>query len=321
MIRKKYECSDDLEEIVLIESIDDLQNITENKKSLMWFRGVSRASYRLVPKVIRNAQVISDQFGRYVDPTIVRFNDSGDEYLFPNFMKMLDVFRRTVSNKEICNAITDFDWLFIAQHYGLPTPLLDWTTDFFVALWFATEETQDMASFEEQLKEDEIYNPLNNIERYELSGDLSAIYMINPSEINKMSIDFKNVKDPIDVDEYYDLMKAFLNTGERPFSPLCIKGKDIDIRLRNQKGNFTIHGLNIWPIDYYTVFRNKLTKILIPSELRKDIKKYLEDMGINRNFIYNGFDPKEYAAKAIEIYENENFNRSIATIRNNSSKA
>lgn len=54
----------------------------------------------------------------------------GDKYLFPNFMNMLDVFKQVVSNKEISNAVTDFDWLFIAQHYGLPTPLLDCTTDF-----------------------------------------------------------------------------------------------------------------------------------------------------------------------------------------------
>lgn len=48
MIRKKYERSDDLKEL------------SEDMQSLMWFRGVSRASYRLVPKVIRNAEVISD---------------------------------------------------------------------------------------------------------------------------------------------------------------------------------------------------------------------------------------------------------------------
>lgn len=73
---------------------------------------------------------------------------------------------------------------------------------------------------------------------------------------------------------------------------------------------------NIWEIDYYTDFRNNMTKILIPSELRKDINIYLEGMGINRDYIYNGFDAKEYAAESIEIYENDNFQRHIIYIRN-----
>ncbi len=83
-------------------------------RSRFAFRGLSDKNYRLRTTLTRLG-------GPYV---------SLEQHLLRNFKKYA---RRTVVEQD-----SIWHWLSVAQHYGLPTRLLDWTYSPYVALHFAT---------------------------------------------------------------------------------------------------------------------------------------------------------------------------------------
>jgi hypothetical protein len=77
------------------------------------FRGLSDAGYRLETALIRLG-------GKFVEL---------EHHLLRNFKKY--------AHRNIVSGNSVWHWLAVAQHFGLPTRLLDWTQNAAVALFFA----------------------------------------------------------------------------------------------------------------------------------------------------------------------------------------
>lgn len=84
----------------------------------LWFRGLSRTAHSLVPKIMRDGKDANDVFERETR-LLTRFRQRSLAYWPSGYPQ------------------NDWEHLFAMQHYGMPTRLLDWSENLFVASHFA----------------------------------------------------------------------------------------------------------------------------------------------------------------------------------------
>jgi hypothetical protein len=100
----------------------------------LWFRGQANNDWKLEPQILRK------EFSAVAEQSKSYLNDY-EQTLYKQFL--------IVSNHITEKGISEIDKYFLAQHHGLPTRLLDWTTNPLIALFFAAsgEHEKDGALF------------------------------------------------------------------------------------------------------------------------------------------------------------------------------
>jgi hypothetical protein len=100
------------------------------------FRGVTDTSHALVPKIGRPSSR-STKMNRITRQRVRTLYSAEDE------RAILTMFKQQARPHLASIPTDDLQWLAIAQHFGLPTRLLDWSDSFLVAAWFAVEESEN----------------------------------------------------------------------------------------------------------------------------------------------------------------------------------
>jgi len=174
----------------------------------IWFRGVSKRSFTLTPSLFRCRQ------GKNLESEdIVELEND----LFFEFQAKAR-FTEGV-------ALSDWDVLFLMQHYRAPTRLLDWTEILHVAVYFAIESSDDG------------------------HPEPPRIYVMNPYLWNKKLGYSRDLYSPRnfswdeDEEEYYDYGEILVDEDYIDWKyPCALYPPQRDARLSAQKGYFTIHG-------------------------------------------------------------------------------
>ncbi|NQU72354.1 MAG: FRG domain-containing protein, partial [Rhodospirillales bacterium] len=217
-----------------------------------WWRGHSISTWKLCPSVFR-------------------VEDAGDNYesnIAQHFM--LGARARYPDCPDIKDAAS---WLFLMQHYGLPTRLLDWTKSILIATYFAVRD-------EEHHNQD------------------GAVWAIVGSLLNEAQVGNRMFLAPTNEHASNLFHEVY---GEAPREPsnkiVATNSFQSDIRMMVQLSEFTLHGVAT-PIEELPNRDKFLMRFTIPWAAKSDLKSLLGAFGITESTI---FPDLEHLAKDLRM--------------------
>jgi len=134
-----------------ISSLSEFCTIIDEYQNSVLFRGQSSREDSLKPRIGR------------IDYTAKHFST------FEN--KLMQLFQQRSIPYITRQPQNDWEWLALAQHYGLPTRLLDWTRNPLVAAYFAVEKEYTSDSVIIAYKSKKLINPKKYLEKNPYSMD------------------------------------------------------------------------------------------------------------------------------------------------------
>lgn len=228
----------------------------------LWYRGCGKKVYELIPKLYRHKK--SSSLEDYLDL---------EDQLVERFCQRSIPFVKQSPEDE-------WGWLFVMQHYGIPTRLLDWTENPFMALFFAVTSA-----------------PYSKGKSGRSIFDTDAtVWILDPIIWNKHAVDLKSFSGKILTPNDSNL-SAYKPGSDRNIMneyPIAIYGAHNSPRIVAQRGTFVVFGKKTQSIERiygeYDFPEGCLTKIILNRGSLPSLCETLRNHGITDSVVFPDLD-------------------------------
>lgn len=241
-----------------VSSLNELTGFVSDHTSFarpLWFRGVRDANHGLIPSLYRHPNIHDPEKLKDLEAELM----AKFRHRAPPFVEQLPS--------------EAFPLLFLMQHYGVPTRLLDWTENPYVAAFFAVENAR--------------------LEDSATAPD-AAIWVLDPLMLNATSLQNHTADRVLSIDDdllhAYEPKMLFKNAAKLP---IAVGGVHNSRRIVAQRGSFVLFGTNTHPMNTdatLSALPNLFFKLVIPGDMKQALRDSLFVTGFTDSVVYPDLD-------------------------------